>query len=159
RRLPSFLQISLATLYHEPRQTFDGFTRSASKIVLAYKARNEKRNTTTTSFRSNGGGRGQTSAGGSSTSTTTTARRSPSTGTTSGRAQPRHSAEKIRQLITKGKCFNYKQVGHITRDCPKPKARGSRITETRIQQLVDQFSKQDRVEDITKDNNGKAVKE
>jgi hypothetical protein len=148
RKLPSYLKVSLADKYHEPGMTFDNFTRHATKIALihksAYKAREEKRtNGKTPATRGGrGGSTGGTARGGTTTSSTTGGART--------RTAPRHSAEKLRQLITEGKCFECEKVGHTTRDCPEKKA-GNRLSEARIQALVEQFSGQSRVEEVTED--------
>jgi hypothetical protein len=129
--------------------TFDNFTRHATKIALihktAYKAREEKRTNGKTS--TTRGGRGGSTAGTSRGGATT----SSSNGGARTRTTPRHSAEKLRQLIKEGKCFECEKVGHTTRDCPEKKT-GNRLSEARIQALVEQFSGQTRVEEVTEND-------
>ena len=145
-RLPSYLKLSLATTYHRPGISFEEFAREASKLALVHKQAYKTRAKT----RTNSGGPGGNSNNRTSTiNRNTAATASPRTNNTSSPANTstpgtrgkrrfptRHSAEKIRQLIAEGKCFNCEKPGHITPNCPDRKT----MTPDRIQALVNRYA-------------------
>ncbi|KAM7188526.1 hypothetical protein V8F33_010569 [Rhypophila sp. PSN 637] len=65
--------------------------------------------------------------------------------------------EEMKQLIKEGRCFNCRNQGHRTKECPDKasyRPRSTPMTEARIQEIIDRYSGGQKVEEVTDEQSG-----
>ncbi|KAL5866260.1 hypothetical protein ACKVWL_011660 [Pyricularia oryzae] len=132
RRLPTNLRVAMVIYHQDTNVSFDAYVRTADGIsydlTKAYASRTEDKNKTkTTSTKKTTGGSAIPRAGGPARTTG---------GAVEEGQKGKLSVEEMRGLIRTGKCFQCREPGHISRNCPNGDTGRPTISEDRVNQII-----------------------
>nr|AAK01618.1 Gag protein [Pyricularia grisea] len=132
RRLPTNLRVAMVIYHQDTNVSFDAYVRTADGIsydlTKAYASRTEDKNKTkTTSIKKTTGGSVIPRAGGPARTTG---------GAVDEGQKGKLSVEEMRGLIRTGKCFQCREPGHISRNCPNGDTGRPTISEDRVNQII-----------------------
>ncbi|KAL8415047.1 hypothetical protein RB594_006035 [Gaeumannomyces avenae] len=149
RRLVPALQEKVARDYKDKTLSFEGFSRSCQELSFLWEQTRKLREN------ANKGRESQKKEVDKKSSDTNKPKTNsnPNSGRSGAAAAARqHGQDDLKKLIEENRCFNCREQGHFTRDCPKPKATSS----DRVNELMTRFGRSNKEELENEKDSGKA---